>query len=89
MKLPTEDIQNLSKNSKNQKDLFQLLEEKNDDIVKKQYKQNELFQAQNYLKDYVNNLRKQTVLGLDEEIRKTLFINPKRREEGRLVSSIK
>ena len=88
MKLPTEDIQNLSKNSKNQKDLFQLLEEKNDDIVKKQYKQNELFQAQHYLKDYVNNLRKQTVLGLDEEIRKTLFINPKRREEGRLVSSI-
>ena len=38
MKIPNEDFENLSRNSKNQKGLFQLLEEKSENIVKKQYK---------------------------------------------------
>ncbi len=81
MKIPNEDFENLSRNSKNQKGLFQLLEEKSENIVKKQYNQNELFFAEHYLKDYVNNLKKQTVIGLDEEIRKNLFVKPKRNDD--------
>ena len=81
MKIPNEDFENLSRNSKNQKGLFQLLEEKSENIVKKQYNQNELFFTEHYLKDYVNNLKKQTIIGLDEEIKNNLFVKPKRKSK--------
>ena len=84
MKIPNEDFENLSRNSKNQKGLFQLLEEKSENIVKKQYNQNELFFAEHYLKDYVNNLKKQTIIGLDDEIKKNLFIKPKKHEHSNI-----
>ena len=79
MKIPNEIN---SRYSKSPRKLAQLLEEKSENNVKQQFIQNELFQAQHYLKDYVNNLKKQTIINLDTEINKILFNKPNRKEEN-------
>ena len=48
--------------AKTQKDLIDLIDQTNDNNVKRQYNRNELFQAEHDLKDYVTNLKKNQFL---------------------------
>jgi len=61
-------IQNQSNNkSISQNNLLALLEKTTNQNVSKRYSQNELFKAENVLKGYVNNLKEQAYLSLDED----------------------
>ena len=61
-------IQNQSNNkSISQNNLLALLEKTTNQNVSKRYSQNELFKAENVLKGYVNTLKEQACLSLDEE----------------------
>ena len=62
-------ISQRAQNQKNasQNNLLALLEKTTSQNVSKRYSQNELFKAENVLKGYVNTLKEQACLSLDEE----------------------
>ena len=62
-------ISQRAQNQKNssQNNLLALLEKTTSQNVSKRYSQNELFKAENVIKGYVNNLKEQAYLSLDED----------------------
>ncbi len=66
-----------------QNNLLALLEKTTTQNVSKRYSQNELFKAENVIKGYVNNLKEQAYLSLDEdEVENLNPIAPKRRKNS-------
>ena len=74
--------------ARTQKDLIDLIDQTNDNNVKRQYNRNELFQAEHDLKDYVTNLKKKSILILDDDSKVKIFQRPRKKKDG-LGGSIK
>ena len=68
--------------STTQKDLIDLIDQTNDNNVKNQYNHNELFQAEHDIKDYVINLKKQTINVLDDDSKMKNFQRSRKKKEG-------
>ena len=67
--------------STTQKDLIDLIDQTNDNNVKNQYNHNELFQAEHDIKDYVINLKKQTINVLDDDSKMKNFQRPRKKKK--------
>ena len=68
--------------STTQKDFIDLIDQTNDNNVKNQYNHNELFQAEHDIKDYVINLKKQTINVLDDDSKMKNFQRSRKKKEG-------
>ena len=68
--------------ARTQKDLIDLIDQTNDNNVKRQYNRNELFQAEHDLKDYVTNLKKKSILILDDDSKVKIFQRPRKKKDG-------
>ena len=64
------------------KNLIDLIDQTNDNNLKKQYNRNELFQAEHDIKDYVINLKKQTINVLDDDSKMKNFQRSRKKKEG-------